>query len=103
MATDSDFKITPQTVYGRDESGTRLYGWTMEEILTVGGVGMLAFLFLPGLYFKTAATVLAYFYAKHLKSKLPERFLKSFWRFHTTNPYLSAEKPDTEWRSPVIE
>lgn len=104
MADEQEFVIKKQPVYAREESGAKLFGWTLEEFATVGSVGLFALFLVPFAYLKLAVFLLGFIWVKKLKQHFPEKFLSSMWRFHTRQDYFhSAGQHDIEWRPPIRE
>lgn len=102
MSQSTEFQIEKKTVYGRDETGAKLLGWTTEELFTMLGAIFVAVVFVPVGWMKLATVLLTYLWIKKLKALFPERFFSSLLRYYFRIPhYLRASVPDTEWRPPI--
>lgn len=99
---DRPFTIKKQPVLARDESGAKLFGWTMEEFAAVGAGTLFALFFVPIGYLKLATIIVVWIWVKHLKKQFPEKYLSNMWRYHTRSDlFLRASQKDLEWRPPT--
>jgi hypothetical protein len=98
-----EFVIRKEPVRARDESGARLFGWTGEELFTVGGVAVFAILFIPTGWAKLVVSLLGYLWVKYVRRLLPERFVHNCLNFTFRTPkYWRASQPDTQWVPPIL-
>lgn len=102
-AMSEDFEIKKEPVYGRDESGARLFGWTFGEMALVAGTLIGAQILFQSGKVSIAAAVLAYLYVKKVKGLLPERYIQNAYRFYSRKHFLyRAGARDTEWVPPIM-
>lgn len=98
-----DFSIEPQKVHARGDSAAKLFGWTFSEIGTMLAVIFGTLLIFRNNYVTISAGALTYFYLKHLKTQLPERWfagLMKHYLFRKDFLYRSGGR-DKEWRPPI--
>jgi hypothetical protein len=97
-----EYTITKEPVPARDESGAKLFGWTMQELGTLIGAFFVALFLVPGTYTKVIVMILAYLWVKKIKALLPERFLTNWYNFHRKlDKYWRSGMHDTEWVHPI--
>ena len=98
-----DFKIEPQPVYAREETGSKLFGWTIPELVTMLGVVIVAAVFFGSAKLTIGAGFATYIYLKKLKDKLPPRFFASIISYYTRDDFLyRSNGRDVEWRPPIV-
>lgn len=97
------YEIEPQKVYARGDSAAKLFGWTFEEIGTMLVAVLGTLIFIGNTYVVISVGVLTYFYLKHLKDKLPERWFSSMVKHYLlrSNFLYRAGGRDTDWQPPI--
>ena len=100
--SDEKYEVKREQVYNREESASRLFGWTISELALIIGLVFATNLVTGSTKLTLAVGALTYIYIRKLKQKLPERFISSFLRFQTRRHTLyRAAGRDAAWRPPV--
>lgn len=100
--SQEEFTIRKEQVYDREETAAALFGWTVEELMTVGGASLLIMMLIPVNWLRLSLIILVFMWTRKLKKLFPERFLSNVIKFYTRpTHYYRANAPDTEWRSPI--
>jgi hypothetical protein len=101
--SDDTFELKRVPVKNRDQSASRLFGYTWSEM------GMLAgSLFLPQVIvgngkFSMFCLVATWVFIKKIKTNLPDRFIHNMirWYIFRKEFLFRAGARDTEWRPPL--
>lgn len=101
---DDDFMIEKIPIYGRDESASKLWGWTWGEMVLLAASVIVTQTLFHRRLLTIAMVVLTYLYIRRIKQYLPDHFVRSmrrhYMRRHTE---YRASSRDSLWRPPVQE
>lgn len=100
----ADYQLQVTPVLGRDESPTRLLNlFTIGEFVLY----VLSFVITQVMFHKAMLSLvalgIAICWTRYFQSRLPERFVSNFIRFHLRHHVIyRAGAPDTQWRPPIL-
>jgi hypothetical protein len=103
MSSEDNFVVEKKPVLARDQSPSRLFGFTWGDIGTLMAA-LLVPLWLTGNNYAALISVSAsYLFVKKIKRSLPDRIVSNMARWYLVRKEFlyRAGARDTEWRPPL--
>ena len=102
-AKDDDYEIQKEKVHERDQIPSKLFGFTVAELMSIVGAAFVGMIVWDNTTFALATVFAVWGYIKYVKSLVPEDFFKNFIAFYRMDHYTyRASSRDYEWRAPIV-
>lgn len=102
MSHDEEFVIEKLPVHGRDDSASKLFGWTWGEMAMLAGSVVIAQFTFHSRLVTIGGASATYVYIKRVKQHLPERFIPNLVAHALRRDvHYRAGGRDMWWRPPI--